>query len=85
MVVLVGILTILAVLNGPFTNSLTLARENAQHFFYEFGADPQDATYSIEGNTIRLQDGHSEIAYNSAHHNKKDRHARQNRIRRFKR
>jgi hypothetical protein len=60
MVVFVRILTILTLLNG--SGSPILAHENAHHISYEFAADPLNATYSIEGDRIRLQDGRSEIA-----------------------
>jgi hypothetical protein len=57
MVVLVGILTIL---NGSAFP--TPVQENAKNISYEIAADPLNATYSIEGDTIRLQGGRSEIA-----------------------
>jgi hypothetical protein len=60
MVVLVGILTILTVPNGSAFP--TSAQENAKNIFYEFTADPLNATYSIEGDMVRLQDGRSEMA-----------------------
>jgi hypothetical protein len=60
MIAFVGILTLLTVLNGSAFP--TLAQENAKFISYEFAADPLNATYSIEGNTVRLQDGRSEIA-----------------------
>jgi hypothetical protein len=59
MIVLVGILTLLTVFNG--STSHIFAQENAKNTSYEFAVDPLNASYSIEGNTIRLQDGRSEM------------------------
>ena len=60
MIALVGILTLLTFLNG--SASLAPAQENAKNTSYEYGVGPLNATYSIEGNTVRLQDGRSEMA-----------------------
>ena len=60
MVVLVGILTILTAPNGSAFP--TPVQETAKNISYEIATDPLNATYSIEGDTIRLQDGRSEIA-----------------------
>ena len=54
-----GILTIFTVLNG--SASPTPAQETTEIPAQEFSADPLNATYSIEGRTVRLKDGRSEI------------------------
>ncbi|MFZ1745052.1 MAG: hypothetical protein WAU17_03965, partial [Nitrospirales bacterium] len=61
-----GILTIFTVLNG--FASPTPAQEPTEILSQELSADPLNATYSIEGRTVRLQDGRSEksIAPHSA-------------------
>ena len=60
MIAFVGLLTLLTVLNG--SASPTPAKENVTNIVYEIPADPLNTTYSIEGDTIRLLDGRSEIA-----------------------
>jgi len=60
MIAFVGILTLLIVFNG--STSPIFFQENAKHLSDAFAVDPLNATYSIEGDTIRLQDGRSEIA-----------------------
>lgn len=54
-----GILTIFTVLNS--SASPTPAQESTEFLSQEFSADPLNATYSIEGRTVRLQEGRSEI------------------------
>lgn len=49
----------LTLLNG--STFLTPTQENAKFISYEFAADPLNATYFIEGHTVHLQDGRSEI------------------------
>lgn len=60
MFILVGIFTILIVLNGSL--SPTPVQANTKNTLYVIAVDPLNATYSIEGDTIRLLDGRSEIA-----------------------
>jgi hypothetical protein len=60
MIAFVGLLTLLTVFHG--STSPIFAQENAKHLSDAFAADPLNATYSIEGNAIRLQDGRSEMA-----------------------
>jgi hypothetical protein len=55
-----GILTIFTVLNG--SASPLPAQEPTEIPPQEFLADPLNATYSIEGRTVRLQGGRSEIS-----------------------
>lgn len=56
--VFAGILTIFTVLNC--SASPTPAQEPTEIPAQEFATDPLNATYSIEGRTVRLQDGRSE-------------------------
>jgi len=60
MIAFVGILTLLTVFHG--STSPIFAQEKAEHLSDEFAADPLNATYYIEGNAVRLQDGRSEMA-----------------------
>lgn len=60
MIAFVGILTLLTVFH--VSTSPIFAQENAKHLSGEFAVDPLNATYSIEGNGVRLQDGRSEMA-----------------------
>jgi hypothetical protein len=55
-----GILIFFTVLIG--SASPTTVQEPSEIPAQEFSADPLNATYSIEGRTIRLQDGRSEIS-----------------------
>ena len=60
MMAFVGILTLLTLLNGSAPP--TFAQKNESNLSGEFAVDPLNATYSIEGNAVRLQDGRSEMA-----------------------
>ncbi len=58
-IVFAGILTIFTVLNS--SASPTSAQEPTENLEQEFSVDPLNAAYSIEGRTVRLKDGRSEI------------------------
>jgi hypothetical protein len=53
----------ITLLNG--SSFLTPTQENAKVISYEFAVDPLNATYSIEGHPVHLQDGRSEMATTS--------------------